>query len=171
MKYETVIGLEVHVEMATKTKIFCGCKNEFGGEPNTHVCPICLAMPGTLPVLNEEAVEYARRLAWEEGILAGISCGAAVAAAIRQAKLPENAGKTIVVILPDSGERYLSSILFEVALRRVENGVVFRVLEQDGQRHFLQIGQHLALLVLGPGVEEEPTGLVAAGIEHGGNVP
>ncbi|MDL2238474.1 Asp-tRNA(Asn)/Glu-tRNA(Gln) amidotransferase GatCAB subunit B, partial [Christensenellaceae bacterium OttesenSCG-928-K19] len=58
MKYETVIGLEVHVEMATKTKIFCGCKNEFGVEPNTHVCPICLAMPGTLPVLNEEAVEY-----------------------------------------------------------------------------------------------------------------
>ncbi len=59
MKYETVIGLEVHVEMATKTKIFCDCKNEFGGEPNTHVCPVCLAMPGTLPVLNEKAVEYA----------------------------------------------------------------------------------------------------------------
>jgi len=64
-------------------------------------------------VSNEEAVDYARRLAREEGILAGISCGAAVAAAVRQAKKPENAGKTIVVILPDSGERYLSSILFE----------------------------------------------------------
>lgn len=61
MKYETVMGLEVHVEMSTKTKIFCGCKNEFGGEPNTHVCPICLAMPGMLPVLNEEAVEYGVR--------------------------------------------------------------------------------------------------------------
>jgi len=64
-------------------------------------------------VTNEEAIQYARRLAKEEGILAGISCGAAVAAAVRQAKHPENAGKTIVVILPDSAERYLSSILFE----------------------------------------------------------
>ncbi|MFA6922511.1 MAG: cysteine synthase A [Gallionella sp.] len=64
-------------------------------------------------VSNDEAISYARRLAREEGILSGISCGAAVAVAVRLAKLPENAGKTIVVILPDSGERYLSSILFE----------------------------------------------------------
>ena len=64
-------------------------------------------------VSNEEALDYARRLAREEGILAGISCGAAVAAAVRLAQLPENEGKTIVVILPDSGERYLSSALFE----------------------------------------------------------
>lgn len=64
-------------------------------------------------VSNEDAVLYARRLAQEEGILSGISCGAAVAAAVRIAKRPEHAGKTIVVILPDSGERYLSSILFE----------------------------------------------------------
>ncbi len=62
---------------------------------------------------NQEAVDFSRRLAREEGILSGISCGAAVAAAVRQARKPENAGKTIVVILPDSGERYLSSILFE----------------------------------------------------------
>lgn len=64
-------------------------------------------------VTNEEAIQYARRLAKEEGILAGISCGAAVAAAVRQAMRPENAGKTIVVILPDAAERYLSSILFD----------------------------------------------------------
>lgn len=64
-------------------------------------------------VSNEDAIIYARRLASEEGILSGVSCGAAVAAAVRHAKHPENAGKTIAVILPDSGERYLSSILFE----------------------------------------------------------
>jgi cysteine synthase A len=64
-------------------------------------------------VTNEEAVSYARRLAREEGILSGISCGAATAVAARIARRPENAGKTIVVVLPDSGERYLSSILFE----------------------------------------------------------
>ena len=52
-EYETVIGLEVHCELATKTKIFCGCTTEFGGEPNTHVCPVCAGMPGTLPVLNK----------------------------------------------------------------------------------------------------------------------
>ncbi|SCX51493.1 cysteine synthase A [Nitrosospira sp. Nsp1] len=67
-------------------------------------------------VSNEDALRYARRLAREEGIISGISCGAAVAVAIRYAKRLENAGKTIVVILPDSGERYLSSILFEDAL-------------------------------------------------------
>ncbi|MCH5257837.1 MAG: Asp-tRNA(Asn)/Glu-tRNA(Gln) amidotransferase subunit GatB [Lachnospiraceae bacterium] len=58
-EYETVIGLEVHVELATKTKIFCGCATEFGGEPNTHTCPVCTGMPGSLPVLNKQVLEYA----------------------------------------------------------------------------------------------------------------
>ena len=57
--YETVIGLEVHVELASKTKIFCGCSTAFGGAPNTHTCPVCTGMPGSLPVLNKQVVEYA----------------------------------------------------------------------------------------------------------------
>ena len=57
--YETVIGLEVHVELATKTKIFCGCSTAFGGAPNSHTCPVCTGMPGSIPVLNKQVVEYA----------------------------------------------------------------------------------------------------------------
>ena len=57
--FEVIIGLEVHAELSTKTKIFCSCPTEFGAAPNTHTCPICMAMPGTLPVLNEKVVEYA----------------------------------------------------------------------------------------------------------------
>lgn len=58
-RYETVIGLEVHVELAAKTKIFCACSTQFGGAPNTHTCPVCTGMPGSLPVLNKQVVEYA----------------------------------------------------------------------------------------------------------------
>ena len=61
MTWETVIGLETHAELATRTKIFCSCTTRFGGEPNTHCCPICTGMPGTLPMVNRKVVEYACR--------------------------------------------------------------------------------------------------------------
>ena len=61
-EYETVIGLECHVELSTATKMFCGCPNEFGAPPNTHVCEVCLGHPGTLPVPNERAIEFAIRI-------------------------------------------------------------------------------------------------------------
>ena len=61
-EWELVVGLEVHVELATQTKLFCGCANEFSTEPNTNVCPTCLGLPGSLPVMNETAVEFAMRL-------------------------------------------------------------------------------------------------------------
>ena len=67
MTYEPVIGLEVHAQLATATKIFCGCSAEFGGAPNTHVCPVCLALPGALPVLNQNVVDLALRIALAAG--------------------------------------------------------------------------------------------------------
>ena len=74
--YETVIGLEVHVELKTDTKIFCSCPTTFGAEPNTHCCPVCMGMPGTLPVLNKKVVDYAHAhgvvVEGELGQLAGI---------------------------------------------------------------------------------------------------
>ena len=60
--WELIVGLEVHAELATRTKLFCGCLNEFGNEPNTNVCPVCLGLPGSLPVVNEQAVYFAMRL-------------------------------------------------------------------------------------------------------------
>lgn len=67
MQYEPVIGLEVHAQLKTRTKIFCGCSTEFGAPPNTHVCPVCLGMPGVLPVLNKKVVEYAITMALATG--------------------------------------------------------------------------------------------------------
>ena len=63
----TTIGLEIHAELNTKTKLFCRCPVEFGGDPNTRVCPICLGHPGTLPVTNEKAVEFATKIAMALG--------------------------------------------------------------------------------------------------------
>lgn len=67
MEFESVIGLEVHAQLKTKTKIFCGCSAEFGAPPNTNVCPVCLGMPGVLPVLNKKVVEYSIRMALATG--------------------------------------------------------------------------------------------------------
>lgn len=61
MEYDIVIGMEIHAELATKSKIFCSCSTKFGADENTHACPVCLGMPGVLPVLNEKVVEYATR--------------------------------------------------------------------------------------------------------------
>ena len=61
-EWELVVGLEVHVELATQTKLFCGCANEFSTDPNTNVCPVCLGLPGALPVMNAKAVHYAMKL-------------------------------------------------------------------------------------------------------------
>lgn len=71
MAYKTIIGLEIHVELMTETKIFCSCANVFGGEANTHVCPVCLGLPGAMPILNKKALEY--------GIKAGIAFGCDIA--------------------------------------------------------------------------------------------
>ena len=60
--WEMVIGLEVHCELQTATKLFCGCRNAFGDEPNVNICPTCLGLPGSLPVINEQAVEFAMRI-------------------------------------------------------------------------------------------------------------
>lgn len=71
MKYEVVIGLEVHTELRTKTKIFCGCKTSFGADPNTNVCPVCLGLPGVLPVLNRKVLEF--------GVRAGLALNCEIA--------------------------------------------------------------------------------------------
>ena len=77
-RYEVVIGLEVHAQLATRTKIFCGCPTDFGAAANTHVCPVCLGLPGVLPVLNRQAVECIVRT--------GVALGCAIAPVSRFAR-------------------------------------------------------------------------------------
>ena len=67
MEFEPVIGLEVHAQLKTNTKIFCSCSTTFGAAPNTHTCPVCLGMPGVLPVLNKKVVDYTLRMALATG--------------------------------------------------------------------------------------------------------
>ncbi|KQC06986.1 MAG: glutamyl-tRNA amidotransferase [Smithella sp. SDB] len=74
MDFETVIGLEVHAQMLTDTKIFCNCSTKFGGSPNSHTCPVCLGMPGVLPVLNKKVVEYAMKMALATNCIINKSC-------------------------------------------------------------------------------------------------
>ena len=69
--YEPVIGLEIHVQLKTRTKMFCGCELSFGAEPNVHTCPVCLGLPGTLPVINERAVHF--------GVMIGLALGCEIA--------------------------------------------------------------------------------------------
>ena len=94
MNYEAVIGLEVHAELSTKSKIYCSCTTEFGGEPNTHCCPVCTGMPGTLPALNRKTVEYA--------IKAGLATNCTIS------PLPSKTEKTISILTCQRDIRYPS---------------------------------------------------------------
>jgi len=117
-QFEVVIGLEVHVELNTKTKMFCGCRNEFGDEPNTNVCPICIGLPGSLPAVNKRAVESA--------IALGLALGCEIAPTGRFAR--KN------YFYPDLAKNFQTSqydepIAFEGSLQvEVPSGKVFEVL-------------------------------------------
>src|SRR5437762_13591220 len=77
-RYEPVMGMEVHVELSTATKLFCGCATEFGAEPNTQVCPVCLGLPGSLPVTNEKAIE--------DAVMLGLALNCSIASWCRLAR-------------------------------------------------------------------------------------
>ena len=116
--YETVIGLEVHVELATKTKIFCGCSTAFGGEPNTHTCPVCTGMPGSLPVLNKAVVEKA--------VAVGLATNCDIT---RNCKFDRKN-----YFYPDNPQNYQISQLYYPICR---NGKV--EIEADGKKKFVRI--------------------------------
>ena len=126
--YEMVIGLEVHVELKTKTKIFCSCKTDFGAAPNTQCCPVCMGFPGTLPVLNQQVVHYA--------VLAGLATGCEItrfskqdrknyfypdlpkAYQISQYDLPLCVGGHLTIETPDGGKS--ASALPAFTLKRTQ---------------------------------------------------
>lgn len=118
-KYETVIGLEVHVELATNSKIFCSCPTEFGKNPNTHVCPVCMGMPGTLPVLNKKVVEHA--------IAVGLATNCQIA--------KECGFDRKNYFYPDNPQNYQISQLYEPICR---NGYV-EIKDADGQTKKVRI--------------------------------
>ena len=122
--FEMVIGLEVHIQLNTKTKIFCSCPTSFGDEPNTNVCPTCLALPGALPVLNKEAVKKA------------ISFGTAINATIHKKSIFNRKN----YFYPDLPKGYQIS-QFEIPI--VENGELFRDFEDGSQKRIGITRAHL----------------------------
>ncbi len=133
MNYELVIGLETHVELATKTKIFCGCTTEFGGAPNSHCCPICIGLPGTMPKLNEQVVKFAQ--------MAGLATNCEISKIARMDR--KN------YVYPDLPKAYQISQQFEPLCRNghidLSNGKTIRIerihIEEDAGKLIHERGQ------------------------------
>ena len=122
-EYETIIGLEVHIELATKTKIFCGCSTAFGGSPNSHTCPVCTGMPGTLPILNKKMLEYS--------IAAGLACHCRIAPFIRFDR--KN------YFYPDNPQNYQISQLYSPLC---QDGFLEIQWEEEGNLQSKKVGIH-----------------------------
>ena len=131
-QYETVIGLEVHVELATRTKIFCGCSTAFGGAPNTHTCPVCTGMPGSLPVLNKKVVDYALRV------------GLAANCKINQLCKFDRKN----YFYPDNPQNYQISQLYLPIARIVEHGTRLIAFLQQGRIAIYLLYSFITLLTL-----------------------
>ena len=99
MEFEPVIGLEVHAQLKTKTKIFCGCSTSFGAPPNTHTCPVCLGMPGVLPVLNKKVVDFTLRIALATILSSGYLTGYLAGGPILMVTYRPNNATTIMLMI------------------------------------------------------------------------